>query len=426
MRKSPPTFRVLLDKMSQEFSREMAVSGLKEVASMFEEGGRLESSTLKIVEEFLKNFPVSVTSTRKAAVNNVMSIFPTELLQLVFSFLPLEDLKSVVMVCKRWQEVGEVMKLWEDKKAVFLEDDSMSLSSALHMVKRRGIRSIHAKSLSSDQMTTLALELREDLRLEELDIEGGALGAVNLQLFQGIFANLVKINLSNTQPTGEQLGYLFSSLIPDGKLIALALEEVDLTAAPIGAVSKVFKLVELNLNCTALNPEQINAIWAAVEQAPDSEIQMAELSVNNMNLSAVPPQALTKVAKKVNRFEASNTSLSPNQCDAIFLALLQNPHLIQIDFSDNSLSGVPPENLNRALLKTTSAVLTNSSLTSTQLEAILTAVKSGVCNTLDVSYNLLSAVDPVFLAETLMKLDSATLVHTSMTLPQVSTDLPLL
>ena len=419
MRKSPPTFRVLLDKMSQEFSREMAVSGLKEVASMFEEGGRLES--LKLVEEFLKNFPVSVTSTRKAAVNNVMSIFPTELLQLVFSFLPLEDLKSVVMVCKRWQEVGEVMKLWEDKKAVFLEDDSMSLSSALHMVKRRGIRSIHAKSLSSDQMTTLALELREDLRLEELDIEGGALGAVNLQLFQGIFANLVKINLSNTQPTGEQLGYLFSSLIPDGKLIALALEEVDLTAAPIGAVSKVFKLVELNLNCTALNPEQINAIWAAVEQAPDSEIQMAELSVNNMNLSAVPPQALTKVAK-----QASNTSLSPNQCDAIFLALLQNPHLIQIDFSDNSLSGVPPENLNRALLKTTSAVLTNSSLTSTQLEAILTAVKSGVCNTLDVSYNLLSAVDPVFLAETLMKLDSATLVHTSMTLPQVSTDLPLL
>ena len=419
MRKSPPTFRVLLDKMAQEFSREMAVSGLKEVASMFEEGGRLES--LKLVEEFLKNFPVSVTSTRKAAVNNVMSIFPTELLQLVFSFLPLEDLKSVVMVCKRWQEVGEVMKLWEDKKAVFLEDDSMSLSSALHMVKRRGIRSIHAKSLSSDQMTTLALELREDLRLEELDIEGGALGAVNLQLFQGIFANLVKINLSNTQPTGEQLGYLFSSLIPDGKLIALALEEVDLTAAPIGAVSKVFKLVELNLNCTALNPEQINAIWAAVEQAPDSEIQMAELSVNNMNLSAVPPQALTKVAK-----QASNTSLSPNQCDAIFLALLQNPHLIQIDFSDNSLSGVPPENLNRALLKTTSAVLTNSSLTSTQLEAILTAVKSGVCNTLDVSYNLLSAVDPVFLAETLMKLDSATLVHTSMTLPQVSTDLPLL
>ena len=97
MRKSPPTFRVLLDKMSQEFSREMAVSGLKEVASMFEEGGRLES--LKIVEEFLKNFPVSVTSTRKAAVNNVMSIFPTELLQFVFSFLPIEDLKSAVMVC---------------------------------------------------------------------------------------------------------------------------------------------------------------------------------------------------------------------------------------------------------------------------------------------------------------------------------------
>ena len=103
----------------------MAVSGLKELASMFEEEGRLESSALKIVEEFLKNFPVSVTSTRKAAVNHVMSSFPTELLQFVFSFLPIEDLNSAVMVCKRWQEVGEVMKLWEDKRVVFLEDDSM-------------------------------------------------------------------------------------------------------------------------------------------------------------------------------------------------------------------------------------------------------------------------------------------------------------
>ena len=46
-----------LEKMPQEFSQEMAVNDLKELAGMFEEGRRLEFSTLKTVEDFLISFP---------------------------------------------------------------------------------------------------------------------------------------------------------------------------------------------------------------------------------------------------------------------------------------------------------------------------------------------------------------------------------
>ena len=46
-----------LEKMPQEFSQEMAVNDLKELARMFEEGRRLEFSTLKTVEDFLISFP---------------------------------------------------------------------------------------------------------------------------------------------------------------------------------------------------------------------------------------------------------------------------------------------------------------------------------------------------------------------------------
>ena len=42
MRESFPTFRVLVEKMAQQFSREVAVSGLKEVTRMPEAGGRVE------------------------------------------------------------------------------------------------------------------------------------------------------------------------------------------------------------------------------------------------------------------------------------------------------------------------------------------------------------------------------------------------
>ena len=53
------------------------------------------------------------------------------------------------------------------------DDESMSLSSAMHKVKGRRICSIQANSLSSVKEATLALEMREDCGLEELDIGSG-------------------------------------------------------------------------------------------------------------------------------------------------------------------------------------------------------------------------------------------------------------
>ena len=65
--------------------------GLKEVTRKLEEGDEIDSSTMGIVEKFLKNFPPPTTSARK------LSDFPAELLKLIFSYLPLGDL----LVCKR-------------------------------------------------------------------------------------------------------------------------------------------------------------------------------------------------------------------------------------------------------------------------------------------------------------------------------------
>ena len=41
------------------FSREEAVKGLEEVTKMMEEGCEVDSSALGVVQDFLKNFPLS-------------------------------------------------------------------------------------------------------------------------------------------------------------------------------------------------------------------------------------------------------------------------------------------------------------------------------------------------------------------------------
>ena len=105
-------------------SKENIIKGLKEVTRKIEEGGEVDSNTMGI--EFLKNFPPPK-----------LSDFPAELLQLIFSYLPLGDLKSAVLVCKRWKDVGEGSKLWEDKKLLLGEDMLSSLSSAVEVARRR-------------------------------------------------------------------------------------------------------------------------------------------------------------------------------------------------------------------------------------------------------------------------------------------------
>ena len=121
-------------------TKEDIIKGLKEVTRKLEEGDETDSSRMGIVEKFLKNFPPPTT---KSARN--LSEFPAELLQLIFFYLPLCDLKSAVLVCKRWKSVAENSKLWEDKKLVLEEGENMTLFCAVEVARRRKIQTIQAE-----------------------------------------------------------------------------------------------------------------------------------------------------------------------------------------------------------------------------------------------------------------------------------------
>ena len=193
-------------------SMENIIKGLKEVTRRIEEGGEVDSNTMGIVEEFLKNFPHPTILARK------LSDFPAELLQLIFPYLPLGDL----LVCKRWKDVGEGSKLWEDKKLLLQEDMLSPLSCAVEVARRRQIETIQAIGLSSEQVKEVAMEMKSYFGLKELDqgqVDHSPISAVPPQLFRSAFPNLVKINLSNASPTAEQLAFLFSSLSPGGTSI---------------------------------------------------------------------------------------------------------------------------------------------------------------------------------------------------------------
>ena len=409
-------------KENMSLTKKEIVKGLKEVTRDIEEGGNIDSSTMQMIEDFLKKCPLPTTSARK------LSDFPAELLQLILFYLPLDDLKSAVLVCKRWKDVGERSKLWEDKKVIIHEGESILVSCAVEVARRRRIQSIQAIGLSSDLVEKLALEMNGYPGLKELDLGGGAfgylgcspIGQVSPLLFRGAFPNLVKINLSNTSPTAELLTFLFSSLSPGGTVKTLSLEEVDLNGIAPEVFVKAANLEELNIGNTAVNPQQVQALWTEFKQAPD--LKLTRLSVKSMILSTVSPQALERVAGKVEALDLSNTTLTPTQCNAIFAALLSNPDVEEINLSDNVLSSVPPANVAKSVQKSRSFLLASTALTVHQAEAIIAAVASEGCHllhTLDLSNNMLAAVETELFVDAIIKLQSATLYDCSLTVSQV-------
>ena len=106
-----------------------------------------------------------------------------------------------------------------------------------------------------------------------------------------------------------------------------------------------------------------------------SNLQLTKLSVKNMDLSAVAVQfkPWPKVAARAHTLDVSNTSLTPTQANAIFTALVNNCDAKEIDFCDNSLSLVPPENIAMAVAKSRTVLLANTSLTSPQAVAVAVA-----------------------------------------------------
>ena len=100
------------------------------------------------------------------------------------------------------------------------------------------------------------------------------------------------------------------------KKFPLSPKSRNMSTFPPELFAKAANLVDLNL---------IQAIWSAVEQAPD--LQLNKLSMKSMDLSTVSPQALEKV------WDISNAALSPTQCTAIFPALLINPDIKEINLS---------------------------------------------------------------------------------------------
>ena len=219
-------------------------------------------------------------------------MLPVEMLERIFWLLPPQDLKMVVLVSRRWREVGESPGLWARFCLIVTQTNLSIMPELLGSRRLQAVRELRVKSDNS-QLTVSDELLQEVLKHQGLKV---------LDL-GGTFCNL----LTTVEPG----------------LLARA----------------VTKMEEVNLSCTGLTWEQVQAIITAVCQGSNKLKKLDLTRTYNIQIEKLMRKEtedrseIELLAIAVNRLENVKLWLTSQQAEAILRQSLVQTSLTSLNFS---------------------------------------------------------------------------------------------
>ena len=294
--------------------------------------------------------------------NLINDWLPAEMLERVFRMLPPRDLRTVVLVCRRWKEVAEKPFLWS---WVSLAVDTTNLAHMPGLLRGRLLRvtEMRARVASEELLHTVA----SHPALRALDISDTPLPRIDADLLaSSITGRLTKLVIWETHLTTDQAEALLTRLAITHQLRSLDISYNDLSEVEPQLLARaVVELEELRLSGTSLTSEQSEALFYALNEA-DNWLDC--LHISYCNLSTIDPAHLTKVLLRLQEVSVMYSSLTPLQLDSLFLSIIHGSSLVTVDLSYNDLSSVDPEILAEAINKLESVTMNRTCVTCDQVK----------------------------------------------------------
>lgn len=289
-----------------------------------------EVNSMLLPSEMLKELPPETTT----------SLLPAEMLYSVFQFLTPKDLKSVVLVCRRWREVGENPRLWSKIRIVVCKDN---------ISRKRDIQD--------------CMRLR---MVRELEIRAVRVIQPVLQL-----TGLHTLDMWWPRLSLPQLHTLFVFIAKKSQLKSLRLDSEDIsTLRPGLLVRAVTKLETVCLQFTKITTFQINSICEEIGKKSRCS-NLRSLDIGSNNLSKVDPFILAKAAGTLEILNISDTGLTTIQITKICSQIVNGCNLKSLNIEFNKVTEVNPKLLSTAVNKLEKVDLTQSCMTSEQTRIIL-------------------------------------------------------
>ena len=271
--------------------------------------------------------PSTTSSTSTSTSLSHWDLLPEEVLERILQLLPVASLLQALPVCHRWRRVAEWPRLWAGLKLRVKAGNLSYMPEVLRLPRLQQLRSLRVTAASEQ----LFEALREQRGLRELD----------------------------------------------ARYCDLSIISADLLAE---AVSRVDTVVMFTAH---IRPAQAEAVFQAARQ-PESRLRRLHLGDNWLQgeqwqlRPAVSPSLLAVAACGLERLEMASTGLGEEQVRVLFMELARGQaRLRYLDLKYNSLAGVEPEVVARAVNSLQTAILRGCSLTREQVTSILEQVEEG-------------------------------------------------
>ena len=177
-------------------------------------------------------------------------------------------------------------------------------------------------------------------------------------------------------------------------------------------VLREFKLTRINDKQTIIS--LLNIICSR-------EYKGTVLEMNMNNMFYIDPELLAKVVTKLQKLDVMDTNLTQQQTEAIFTAISEGSKMIKLNIAENNISKIDPGLLVKAVTNLQILDVMDTNLTQQQTEDIFTAVsEESKMIELNISENNMSGVDPGLLAKAVNKLETLDIELTQLTQQQAA------
>ena len=363
-------------------------------------------------------------------------LLPAEVLERIFRMLPPKDLKRAVEVCRRWREVSEVPGFWVWVR-LWVRPQNFKIMK--EVLERRRFKPVEKLTISMGldrsrgKMSEKLLQaVIKHPGLKELDLQDAELHQVEPKLLMKVLGKMetIKIHLEQCRLTKRQIEtfFFFNGHSDKCQLKKLHLKRHQYSLFNIKASAFAFldpellarttsKLEELEIFARCLSTEQILAVLVGLGEASS---KIRKLRLEQVNLFVVIPAILVSVVEKLEEVNLVNTSVTNEQVEAVLAAILTDESKLRLmNLSRNNLSLLDTTLLARSFAKLEVVQLEKTSLTSEQLETVLTAVpENSNLKTLNLSENNLSLVNVTLLLKAISQLKELSLANARLTTHQ--------
>ena len=219
---------------------------------------------------------------------------------MIFEQLSYGDLRKVVLVSRRWKEIGETPRLWSSLPVIVKTENMSMIPEILSSARMQGLKKLIIEAPLSEKVSQTIVRhpgLREINFNSMLGINPGLLAKAVTKL------ETLKVGRKLTKQQAEAI---LTAVIEGSKLTKLEITQNDLLGVDPGLLAKaVTKLETLDIKWNKLTEQQCVAILTAVNEG--SKLTKLDISGNYHPVLLLRPESqfvnLGLMAKAVTKLE---------------------------------------------------------------------------------------------------------------------------